>query len=123
MPAHGAYAGLHQSACKFLLHDSRELAGVREAATLKLVVEIGMRVEMQNREIGKVAMEAAHNRIGDGMIAAQADQRRGGIDRFRNRIFDRGESGRDFRGKLDVTAVRNYAGCAEIDAVLGPHIS
>ena len=43
-----ADADLHQPAAQFLFHDPREGAGVRKAIALELVVEIAVRIDVED---------------------------------------------------------------------------
>jgi hypothetical protein len=46
-----ADADLHQPAAQFIFHDPRERAGVRETIALELVVEIAVRVDVEDRDL------------------------------------------------------------------------
>jgi hypothetical protein len=71
VPVHRADADLYQSRGEPFLHDARKGAGVRVAVALELVVEVGVRVNMQDAQARVDGMERAQRRIGDGVVAAQ----------------------------------------------------
>ena len=50
MAVHRPDAHLHQAAREPLLHDAGEGAGVRETVALELVVQVGMGVDVQDRQ-------------------------------------------------------------------------
>ena len=59
-----------------------DLSGVAASFSVGVVNSIRMRIDVQQRQRRMVRMRRAQQRMGDGMVAAQADQRRaGGEDR------------------------------------------
>ena len=63
---------LHQPVGQALLHDPGEGTGVGEAVALELVPQVAMGVEVEDGEAGMVAAEAAKQRVGDRVVATQA---------------------------------------------------
>src|SRR5215467_4896447 len=71
----GADSDLNQTVRQTLFHDSCKWRCVRPWIALEVVVDVGVGVEMQNRQPG---MSLAHNlqqRVCNGMIAAEEDCR------------------------------------------------
>src|SRR6266536_634671 len=68
---HGANADLDQPAGQALFHDAGEWARVGQPITLELGVEVGMGVDVQNREGPVSSTHCAEHRVGDRVVAAQ----------------------------------------------------
>ena len=69
-----ADADLHEPRAQLLFHDARERAGVRKAIALEFVIEIAVRVDVQDGDRRDAARDRAHDRIGDRVIAAERDR-------------------------------------------------
>src|SRR5450755_1261193 len=74
MTVDGTDTNLYQTTSQTILHNARELAGVRERP-IKVIVEIRMGIEMEYGYLGKAVLETSQNWIRDRMIAAEADER------------------------------------------------
>ena len=71
-----------------LLHDPRERAGVREAVSAELVVEVGVRVEVEDRKPRILSGERPHDRIGDRVVAAERDGSVAVLEKVADRRLD-----------------------------------
>jgi hypothetical protein len=74
MPGHRPNADLDQPLGRAFLHDARKRASVRQPVAFEFVVEIGVRVEVENGQSGNVLAEGAHDRQGNRVVAAQANR-------------------------------------------------
>jgi len=66
-----ANADLHQTLHQLFFHDSCERTSVRITIALELIIEIGMRVEMEDVQAWKFFREGSDYGYGDGMIATK----------------------------------------------------
>src|SRR6266850_5042719 len=69
----GADADLDEAVDELDFHDSGERAGVGVGIAFVIGVEIGMGVEMDERDAGDLLADAAKNWVSDGVVAAEAD--------------------------------------------------
>src|SRR5579872_6110639 len=88
MPIHGPYADLHQSLRQARFHDPREGTRMREPVSLEFVIQIGMRIEVQNRQFAIPFREGFHQRISDRVIAAERDWSLSFVDQFSDLRLD-----------------------------------
>src|SRR5262249_52638320 len=121
MPVYGADADLHQPSNQLLFHDTREGTGMGEAPA-QIVVKVRVGIEVHNGEVSKPPTEAAQDRVSDGMIAAQHDERPPAIEQRRNRLFYCGKGLLGWLGETEVTRVTECSELAQVHAVLGPEI-
>ena len=70
----GAKPHLNQPICKALFHDPGKGRSVGSQVTLVSMVNIGVRVDMKDSQVGVTSAYCAHDWMSDGMIAAEADQ-------------------------------------------------
>ena len=115
-----ADADLDEAAGEPLFHDPGERAGVREAIALELVVEVGMRVEVQDRKVRVLSGEGAHDRIRDRVVAAERHGRVPVRQQVSDRRLDAPERVRPGLFAEVAGVVERVAG--ELPPVLGPGI-
>ncbi len=72
---HRADADLDQPVGQPLFHDPGKRGRVRARVVLVGMVDIRMRIDVHDREAAVAAPHGPHDRVRDGVIAAQADQR------------------------------------------------
>ena len=65
------YPHLNQPSRQLLFHDSRKRASVRVRVIFIVFIEVGVRVEVNNRQPGMLSSNPSHQRIGHRMISAQ----------------------------------------------------
>ena len=82
-----------------------------------------MRVEVQNGEIGIARLIAAQDGVGNGVIAAQADEGLAGIDDGAHGLLDGDEGGLDGQGQLQIAGLVKEPGLPQVLAVFGPVIT
>src|SRR5215468_40281 len=70
----GADSHLNQAIGKPLFHDSSKRRSVGSRVALISMVNIGMRVYMEDGQIGVTPAYCAHDRMSYGMVAAEANQ-------------------------------------------------
>jgi hypothetical protein len=70
---HRSDPDLHQPPSQSLFHDPGERAGVREAVPLELVVQVGMGIDVEDRELGVVSAHGTKDRVGNGVIATERE--------------------------------------------------
>ena len=80
----GADADLYQTTGEAVLHDPGEWTGVGFAVALELVIEIGVGIEVEDRQPRVPAGGGSHDGIGDGMVAAEGDDATAGLDKARD---------------------------------------
>src|SRR5262245_31965069 len=68
-------ADLNEPVGESLFHDARERRCMRPGVSLKIVINVRMSIKVKQREPGMAAAHGSHNRMTDGMIASEADQR------------------------------------------------
>ena len=81
MVVDGAQPDLDQAVGEPLLHDPGEGRGVGPRVVLIGMIDVGVRVDVEDGQARMAAAHGAHDRIGDGMVAAEADQRIARIQR------------------------------------------
>ena len=90
MPRHGPNSHLYQLIAQPLLHDPRERTGVRESVALEDIVQVGVRIKVEQSQLGVMLPDRTHNRIGDGVIATQHQRSRSTFEHAVHRPFDGG---------------------------------
>src|ERR1700735_1216774 len=65
---------LNEPISQSFFHDPSKGGGVRSPVTLIGVVDIGVRIDMKDGQLGAAAAPRAHDRMRDGMIAAKTNQ-------------------------------------------------
>ena len=106
---------LHQARGQTIFHDPGERTGIRETITLIFVIQIRMRVEMQNTDRAVPGVNRPHDWISDRMIPAQAQRQCTAIENFSNMFLDSHQSvgaGSD----LTIAQINETGIVAEIDA-------
>jgi hypothetical protein len=88
VPVHGADTDLDQAYRQSFLHDARERAGVGVAVALEHVVQVGVRVDVEDGKRRDRAGHPAHRGIGDRVVAAQRDRPAPGADHLRDTSLD-----------------------------------
>src|SRR5215470_12484331 len=88
MVGHAAKSDLNQSIGESLLHDPSERRGVRTWVALVGVIDVGVSVDVEDRQLRVEAADDAHDRMGDRVVAAQADQRPAGFERSSDAPID-----------------------------------
>ena len=73
-----------------VFHDPREGRRVRAGVVPEIVVEIRVRVEVEDAERVVLASEPLHDRPGDGVVTAEADGREPMIEHRFDGVLDRG---------------------------------
>ncbi len=121
---HGADAHLHQTVGQTLLHNSRERTGVGVAVAFEFVVQVAMRVDMQNRQLRMVASKAAQGRIGDGVVATEHERPAPGVsDQVERRLDHLPHPLRAFADAEHQVAVVFDVGVAQVDAPSRPRVA
>lgn len=87
-----ADANLHQPSSQPGFHNAGKWAGMREMVAIQFVVQIGMRVDMQNCQVGVAQAVSAQDGVGDGVIAAQGEYPKPFPQQAGNGLFDLGKS-------------------------------
>src|SRR5439155_2318832 len=82
-------AHLYEAVGESLLHDPREGTGVRIPIAIEFVVEIRMRIDVENGEAPVLGSNAAQDRIRDRVIAAEGDRTSTGGEDLSCRALDR----------------------------------
>src|SRR5687768_91152 len=113
----GSDADLDQTFRQSLFHYPREGTCVRVSIALVVIVEIGMRIEMEHAEIWKLARERSYDRIGDGVISAEGDRRHAVGDQRVDGVVDQGKHVAA-RNRLNVTCVEEAVVTGKIGSVL-----
>src|SRR4029077_1081543 len=111
---HRGDADLNEPLGQLFFHDAREGRSVGVAIALEVVVEIRMRVEMDNGEILEVTTERPNNWIGNGVVAAEADWALALGEECLNGVFDFVKC--VFLRELEITGVLVGAFRADINA-------
>jgi hypothetical protein len=73
MTVHRSDPNLHQPPSQPFFHDAGKRAGVREAISLELVVQVGMGIDVEDRELGVAPAHGTKDRVGNGVIATESD--------------------------------------------------
>ena len=115
-----ADADLHQPRAQVFFHDARERAGVRIAIALEFVIEIGVRVDVQDRDAAMPLRDRAHDRIGDRVIAAEADRAKSVLEHRGNARLNRGPRGCGILAEREIAGI-SQAG--EVRAGLGETVA
>ena len=102
---HGANPELDETGNLALLHDPSERARMGIPIAVELVVEIRMRIEMQEREAVMFTGHRLDERPGDEMIAADRDQPTTVGDRICGRLPDNGQGRLDLLGEIEIAEV------------------
>ena len=84
-------ADLHETRGQPGLHDAGEGTGVREPIAAELVVEIGMRVEMEDGEPRIFRRERPDDRVRDRVVASERQRRVPLVEKAADRGFDSSE--------------------------------
>src|ERR1700733_11639728 len=76
MPVQCANSDLKQPLRQPLFHNAGERTGMRHSAAFELVIQIRMRIEMNNRQLrttrrGKVLRKSLEDRIGNRVVAPE----------------------------------------------------
>jgi hypothetical protein len=112
---HGANTDLNQFLRQALFHDPRERTRVRKAAALEFVVEIGMRVEVHDREVRKLLAHRSQNWISDRVVSAQTNWLLAFSQDVADRRLDERKCAGIF-GKAQVAGVEECTRFAQVDA-------
>src|SRR5262245_26415665 len=86
---HRPNSDLDETQVRMLLENARERAGVREPVALELVVEVGMRVDLQDGESRDLARDRTHDRIRDRVVSADRHRTTTVCEDARDRMLDR----------------------------------
>jgi len=114
-------AHLHQAAREPLLHDAGEGAGVGEAVALELVVQVGMGVDVEDRQPGVPSPDGPQDRVRHRVIAADGDWGAAVIHQPADCALYRRDSVSGIR-HADVAGIAKLPGRGEINPELGPHV-
>ena len=117
-----ADADLHQPARQPFLHDARERAGMRIPIALELVVQVRMRIDVQDGRPRKHLMHGTHDGIRDGMIPAERDHAVPACQHTRNAGLDQAPGARIVR-QNEITRVGHGTRRTEVHQVFGPVVS
>ena len=123
VPRHRANPDLNQPIRQPLLHDPGERTRVREAIAFELVVEIRMRVDLQDRERPVAGAQPAQDRIGDRMIAAERDERQPFLRPAREPRARSGCGRSAVAGSVRSPASSEHVGADRLHQPLGPRIA
>jgi hypothetical protein len=93
---------------------------VRQPVAFEFVVEIGVRVEVEDGQAGDVLAEGAHNWQGNGVVATQADRAQTVVEQLTDFPFDRGE--RLIENEFQIAGIAARTLGAEVDAGFRPHV-
>src|SRR5215467_13591847 len=93
---------------------------MRQAVSFQFVVEIRVRVEMENRKPWNSFPACSYNRQCDRMISAETNRAQTFIKQFADAPLDHGE--RLIGGELQVACVAICAFSAEINPRFGPEV-
>jgi len=115
----GAQADLDQPVRQSLLHDPCKRRSMRARIALIGIVDVGMRIEMQDGEPRMPPPNRPQHRMGDRVVAADRNQGCTGFQRTPDRFSDLVPfPGVSLRAESDVAVILEPA--FEIDAGLGP---
>ena len=118
---HRANADLYEADSGDVLENTREWTGVRKSVALELVVEIGMRVHVHEREARRGARHSSHDGIGHRMIATERNWSATASDDLADRAFDR-RSSRRLVGQIHVAGIDVIAASFDLDARFTPRV-
>src|SRR6266851_4603158 len=79
---------LDKTLYKLLFHDARKRGGMRITIALKIVIEVGMRIEMQNTQVIILTTEGLDDWVGNRMVAAKRERRQLVVEQGRDRLLD-----------------------------------
>src|SRR5579863_1499746 len=91
MRIHGPDTDLNQPLHQSFFHDPGKRTSVRIAVPLKFLVQVGMGVEVNQGEIGKVLSEGSQDWIRNRVVATEANRTLALIEQYGDRAFDRDE--------------------------------
>src|SRR5258707_7829794 len=114
----GTDADLDEAVDELGFHDSGERAGVGVGIAFVIGVEIGMGVEMDERDAGDLLADGAENWVSDGVVAAEADRTLAGFHDFCDRIFD-ARKGVGRLHRRQIAGIFENSWSAEADAGFG----
>jgi hypothetical protein len=119
MVVDGAESHLDQPICKALFHDPGKRRGVGSRVVLVCLVHIGVCVDMKDGQAGVTPAHRAHDRMRDGVVAAEAEQRIARRHRAFHISLDEipGVAG---AVEPDVAMIDNHALDAQIDTGFAP---
>ena len=119
MVVDGAQANLDQPVRQPFLHDPREGRGMGAWIALVGMVDVRVRVDVQDGQLRVVRAEGTQDRMGQRMVAAEADQRLAGGQNGPGFAFD-SRPGVFALVEAKVATVDEPARFAEVDARLAP---
>ena len=79
---------LYQAGGQTILHDPGERTGMRERISIIFVIQIRMRIEVQNTDRAMPGVNRPHNRISNGVVPTQAQRQRTLVENFGNMFLD-----------------------------------
>ena len=108
MSVEGSNSCLHQSPGQPRFHNARERTGMREAISLKLVIQIGVRIEMKDRQRRMFFGYSRHDRISNRMISTQRHRAPPIVNQFTDGSFNRSECIRAKKFKIPRIFVNSF---------------
>src|SRR5579862_1568229 len=120
MSVHGADSDLYEALCQSRFHDSRERACVRHPVTAELLIQVGMCIEMKNRQRHMPRRYSFYDWKSNRVIATERDRPLTFLNKFPDTGFNCLES--IFVGKLQIASVFVNSRYGKVDARLRPGV-
>ncbi len=79
---------LDKTLCKLLFHDAGKRGGMRITIALKIVIKVGMCVEMQNTQVIIPTTEGLDDWVGNRMVATKRDWCQLIVEQGSDRLLD-----------------------------------
>ena len=119
----GSDTHLHESCDLSGFHQPGKRAGVAKWIAFEILIEIGVRIEMQDRQAFVTGSMRHYQRVGDGVIAADGNEPIIAANSFRGPTIDRVIGCLAFQpGQLKIAAISQHGMIAKIKPCLTKHV-